>query len=196
MGNWRITIEGHGAHHNGRQDDADTMAATFVGELRAANHQVDAASMVLTNDPATVRAQTTDLLPLVPEIDSEAWRVRGQDEHGNRLLVGEGPGKRPVRSTYTPAAEVPAGLMGEGVAEGGTVQRYGSAPGGRPGIGDVVDFVRENVSHRGTVAGFSGGEFGLPRTASVFVLGTPTPYIVEPGVLAVVRAFDPGHFRD
>lgn len=34
MGEWNITIHGHGIHDNGRDDDADAIMARFVEELR------------------------------------------------------------------------------------------------------------------------------------------------------------------
>ena len=34
MGEWNITIAGHGIHDNGRDDDADAIMARFVEELR------------------------------------------------------------------------------------------------------------------------------------------------------------------
>ncbi len=41
MGNWHISIQGVGSHHNpARADDADRMAADFVTALRKAGHNV------------------------------------------------------------------------------------------------------------------------------------------------------------
>ncbi len=34
MGEWAMTIHGHGIHDNGRDDDADAIMARFVEELR------------------------------------------------------------------------------------------------------------------------------------------------------------------
>ena len=34
MGEWNITIHGHGIHDNGRDDDADAIMARFVEQLR------------------------------------------------------------------------------------------------------------------------------------------------------------------
>lgn len=48
MGTWRITVEGHGIHHNNRVDDADAMAKTFVKTLKAAGHQIFRADLKLT----------------------------------------------------------------------------------------------------------------------------------------------------
>lgn len=49
MGNWNITIKGHGIHHNGRPDDADALARAFVKTLREKGHDVSAASFELTS---------------------------------------------------------------------------------------------------------------------------------------------------
>jgi hypothetical protein len=95
MGTWQIVISGHGIHHNGKQEDAETMAAVFVGELRAAGHDVHSASFVCTS-------METDLLPLVPAVESEAWKVASEGEDGTRFLVGEGPNKQPIRSASAP----------------------------------------------------------------------------------------------
>lgn len=41
MGNWDISIQGVGTHHNpGREEDAEKMAKKFVEELRKAGHHV------------------------------------------------------------------------------------------------------------------------------------------------------------
>lgn len=46
MGNWNITVRGVGSHHNtANEKDADRMAAKFVQELKAAGHNVVAASI-------------------------------------------------------------------------------------------------------------------------------------------------------
>jgi hypothetical protein len=45
MGNWHISIEGQGAHHNTDYDkDANRMAHRFVEELKAAGHVVTRAT--------------------------------------------------------------------------------------------------------------------------------------------------------
>lgn len=47
MGNWNITIQGAGAHHNHAlaiDYDANKMAAEFVEKLRAAGHSVTSAT--------------------------------------------------------------------------------------------------------------------------------------------------------
>lgn len=101
MGNWTITIKGHGIHDNGRQDDADAMAAVLVSELRAAGHDVAACTFSLHYGAG----QTTErsLEPQVPSVESTQYRVAGVDEHGQRHLVGEGPGKQPIRHVHYPA---------------------------------------------------------------------------------------------
>lgn len=73
MGNWTITITGDGIHHNGRKDDADAMAAGFVGILRANGHAVTRAEFVsgtygvdlldlLANAPAAAIAPHPDMV--------------------------------------------------------------------------------------------------------------------------------------
>jgi hypothetical protein len=45
MGNWHISIEGVGVHHNANlSHDADRMAAVFVQQLIAAGHSVSKAT--------------------------------------------------------------------------------------------------------------------------------------------------------
>jgi len=45
MGNWHISIEGQGAHHNADyEQDANRMAHEFVAKLRAAGHVVTRAT--------------------------------------------------------------------------------------------------------------------------------------------------------
>lgn len=40
MGNWHISIRGVGAHHNGKDYDADAMAKVFAEALKIAGHNV------------------------------------------------------------------------------------------------------------------------------------------------------------
>jgi hypothetical protein len=45
MGNWNISINGVGCHHNKKlESDANRMAAEFVAKLKAAGHSVSHAS--------------------------------------------------------------------------------------------------------------------------------------------------------
>ncbi len=45
MGNWNISIEGVGAHHNKDcEEDADKMARKFVGELKEKGHSLSHAT--------------------------------------------------------------------------------------------------------------------------------------------------------
>ena len=45
MGNWHISIEGQGAHHNADyEQDANRMSAEFVERLKAAGHVVTRAT--------------------------------------------------------------------------------------------------------------------------------------------------------
>lgn len=46
MGNYHISIEGVGAHHNANNpQDADKMANVFVGLLKSAGHSITSASI-------------------------------------------------------------------------------------------------------------------------------------------------------
>ena len=46
MGNWNISIQGVGAHHNpSNPKDADKMARRFVKELKEAGHTVEHAEI-------------------------------------------------------------------------------------------------------------------------------------------------------
>jgi len=74
MGTWTITIEGHGIHHNGRQDDAEVMASVFVGELLAAGHGVSQAKLVLTGG-------TTDVLVAAPSVTTRYETFVGEDKY-------------------------------------------------------------------------------------------------------------------
>lgn len=40
MGQWNMSIQGHGIHDNGLENDAEVMLERFVDELRAAGHSV------------------------------------------------------------------------------------------------------------------------------------------------------------
>lgn len=45
MGNWHISIEGVGCHHNNNwEKDADKMTKDFVKELKKAGHSISKAS--------------------------------------------------------------------------------------------------------------------------------------------------------
>ncbi len=59
MGSWVITIRGHGAHHNGRTDDADAMTAAHVRAMRLAGHEIETASLTLDGEG---EGRETDLL--------------------------------------------------------------------------------------------------------------------------------------
>jgi hypothetical protein len=45
MGNWHISIEGVGIHHNGRKDDADAVFVETVRQLKESGHTVTHASI-------------------------------------------------------------------------------------------------------------------------------------------------------
>lgn len=78
MGNWRIVVEGHGIHHNERQDDANAMTEVFVGELRAAGHEVTSATFELVSFEL-VSGHKEDVLPNVPGNYVPGNYVRGRN---------------------------------------------------------------------------------------------------------------------
>lgn len=45
MGDYVITIHGHGLHGNGREDDAEAICQRFVSELAARGHHIESASV-------------------------------------------------------------------------------------------------------------------------------------------------------
>jgi hypothetical protein len=70
MGDWAILIRGHGIHDNGRQEDADQMAAVFVGELKAAGHEVT---------DCTFSLQHKNILTSIPFVSSNHEEVISAD---------------------------------------------------------------------------------------------------------------------
>jgi hypothetical protein len=57
MGNWNVSIEGVGIHHNGRTDDADAVFVEAVDKLKATGHSVTHASITYggANDHESAR---------------------------------------------------------------------------------------------------------------------------------------------
>jgi hypothetical protein len=47
MGNWNISINGVGAHNNGKDFDAEVMFSKFVAELRNAGHGISDATITI-----------------------------------------------------------------------------------------------------------------------------------------------------
>ena len=48
MGNFHISVQGVGIHHNkGRHDDADVLFAKFVAELKSFGHVITAATITV-----------------------------------------------------------------------------------------------------------------------------------------------------
>jgi hypothetical protein len=59
MGNWHLSVQGVGAHHNAdHPSDADRMFARFVGDLKAAGHSVTVASMTYGSAQMEVGGQS------------------------------------------------------------------------------------------------------------------------------------------
>lgn len=68
MGNWKITIDGHGCHHNGKPEiDADLAAKEFVTRLKAQGHTVKVATMEMTDVNGVVVPSTTGITDLLAE---------------------------------------------------------------------------------------------------------------------------------
>lgn len=53
MGNWKIEIEGCGAHHNGRYDDAEAIAERAVNSLKLAGQTVGRAVFSIVDSQTT-----------------------------------------------------------------------------------------------------------------------------------------------
>lgn len=69
MGTWRITIEGHGCHHNNdRKIDADLAAKDFVKELLIQGHEIKKAEFDLTQ--IDIYHNVTPLTPPVITLDN------------------------------------------------------------------------------------------------------------------------------
>lgn len=47
MGNWHMSIDGHGIHDNGLTEDAEARLSEFVEQLLADGHQVHHASITV-----------------------------------------------------------------------------------------------------------------------------------------------------
>jgi hypothetical protein len=62
MGNWRITISGHGGHHNGRPDDAEALARGLVEDMQATGHHIGEAEFVLTDTTGAPTGTAESLL--------------------------------------------------------------------------------------------------------------------------------------
>lgn len=62
MGEWNITIQGHGIHDNGRDDDADAIMARFVEELRKSQEVKSAVFTVGTARQVVVKGDGKSVL--------------------------------------------------------------------------------------------------------------------------------------
>ena len=60
MGSWRITVAGHGCHHNGNPNiDADIAAQDFVNRLKQQGHTIESATFVLTSAETDLAREDT-----------------------------------------------------------------------------------------------------------------------------------------
>ena len=50
MGQWAMTVHGHGIHDNGRDDDAEALLGRFVADLRAKGHLINSARFTVGTD--------------------------------------------------------------------------------------------------------------------------------------------------
>jgi len=50
MGNWAVTIHGHGVHDNGKDEDAEHQVSKFVSQLRESGQQVHAVRFTVGTD--------------------------------------------------------------------------------------------------------------------------------------------------
>ncbi len=66
MGNWKLTIEGTGQHHNGLPQDADKVAKDTVATVVALGHNVTHAEF------AVAGGQADNLLPEPTSVESGA----------------------------------------------------------------------------------------------------------------------------
>lgn len=75
MGNWTITIQGTGAHHNREYPrDANVMAAAFVEDLEAAGHDIESATFT-HGGRDDLRAVPYRQAPTPAPVDAAAARV-------------------------------------------------------------------------------------------------------------------------
>ena len=68
MGHWSMIIHGHGIHHNGRPDDADSLLREFVTRLKGSGHEVHAASV--TTGAIEHHVPVDDGAPVAPAPES------------------------------------------------------------------------------------------------------------------------------
>ncbi len=50
MGNWAVTIHGHGIHDNGHENDAEHLVSEFIKKLKARGQMVHAVRFTVGSD--------------------------------------------------------------------------------------------------------------------------------------------------
>jgi hypothetical protein len=50
MGNWAVTIHGHGIHDSGKSNDAEHLVSEFIKELKAKGHGVNSVRFTVGTD--------------------------------------------------------------------------------------------------------------------------------------------------
>lgn len=94
MGNWNISISGHGTHHNKRETDANVQAARFVESLLLVGHGIESATFSLTDhkgQPVTEPAAESI-------VDTKAYLEKHAPEDGGTPGTGVGNEDRIVEA--------------------------------------------------------------------------------------------------
>ncbi len=119
MGTWDIKISGHGSHHNkDYPQDADKLTRAFVDDLRAAGHEVSAATFMLappsgeTEDVTAGAVTDADALAAleakVPIL--KFFKYEHLPAHLQKVSKPFGDLARRMAASSPPGAELSAGL--------------------------------------------------------------------------------------
>jgi len=84
MGHYRIVVEGHGVHDNGRADDADNQAVRFRDHLRMLGHDVTYVGFGLVTEPAK------DPVVMHALTDTELAHTGGPEHYSDSAAADEG----------------------------------------------------------------------------------------------------------
>lgn len=87
MGNWHISIEGVGSHHNkDNPPDADRMAAEFVEALKSKGHQISRASFTFGSSQRLADVNASDMAIDLTKVERYDHGVSVQTTHGKLFL--------------------------------------------------------------------------------------------------------------